>query len=124
MAKLESPQGPQQIVTLYDDAGFPAVAAQVANWTCTAAGAVFKSGAGRLCRVVILTAFTGASTTWTFYDTATGTATGTPLLTLAVGSGLNVGGQVFTLDLPVTSGISVVGSGGTFTAGVIGIGYS
>lgn len=119
MAKFE-----QQVVTLYDDQGFPAAAANAANWTAVAAGQVIKAGAGRLCRVIILTAFAGTTTVITFYDNAAGTATGTPLLSLAVASALNTGGQVFTLDLPVAGGISVVGSGGTFTGGVIGIGYS
>jgi len=119
MAKFE-----QQPVTLYDDQGFPAAAANVANWTAVAAGQVVKAGAGRLCRVVILTAFTGTTTVITFYDNATGAASGTPLFSIAVASAVNAGGQVFSLDLPVVNGISIVGSGGTFTGGVIGIGYS
>jgi hypothetical protein len=123
MAKLESPQGPQQIVTLYDDQGYPQ-AAQVANWTGVAAGQVIKNGPGRLVKIVILTAFTGAGTLFTVYDNATGAASGTPLFALGVASGANAGGQVFDVNLPCANGISVVGSGGTFTAGVIGFGYS
>jgi hypothetical protein len=114
----------QGIVTPYDDAGFPAAAAFVANWTAAASGVAIKTSAGRLCRVVILTAFTGTTTNVALYDNAAGTATGTPLLSLAVGSALNTGGQVLALDLPVVNGISIVGSGGSFTGGVIGIGYS
>lgn len=124
MAKLESPQGTQQIVTLYDDLGFPAASANVANWTAAASGTLVKAGAGRLCRVVILTAFVGTSTVVTFYDNAAGTATGTPLFSIGVGSSANAVGQVFAVDLPVASGITVIGSGGTFSAGGIGIGYS
>ena len=114
----------QGIVVPYDDAGFPVPAAFTANWTATASGTVIKAGAGRLARVIILTAFAGTTTNVAVYDNAAGTASGTPLLSLAVGSALNAGGQVLVLDLPVVSGISIVGSGGTFSAGLIGIGYS
>ena len=114
----------QAIQTLYDDAGFPMAAASCANWTGVASGTVIKAGAGRLVKVIILTAFTGAGTLFTVYDNATGAASGTPLFAIGVASGSNTGGQVFELNLPVVNGISIVGSGGTFTAGVIGIGYS
>jgi len=123
MAKLESPQGPQTIVTLYDDQGYPQ-AANVANWTAAASGLVIKNGPGRLVKVVILTAFVGTTTVVTLYDNATGAASGTPLFAIAVASGANAGGQVFDLNLPVVNGISIVGSGGSFTGGVFGIGYS
>lgn len=112
------------IVVPYDDAGFPAPAATVANWTAAASGTVIKAGAGRLGRVIILTAFVGVTTVITLYDNATGAASGTPLFSIAVASASNLGGQVFTLDLPVVNGISIVGSGGTFTGGLIGIGYA
>lgn len=112
------------IDTPYDDAGFPAAPATVANWTATAAGQVIKAGAGRLNRVIIDTAFVGLTTVITLYDNASGAASGTPLFSIAVGSAANLGGQVFVLDLPVVNGISIVGSGGTFSAGLIGIGYS
>jgi len=124
MAKLESPQGPQQIVTLYDDQGYPVHAASVANWTAAASGTVIKSGPGRLVKLVVLTAFSGASTVVTVYDNATGAASGTPLFAVAVAGAANAGGQVLNLDLPAANGISIVGSGGAFGAGVIGVGYS
>jgi hypothetical protein len=114
----------QQILTQYDDAGFPAQAASVANWTAAASGTVIKPAAGRLVKVVILAAFVGATTVVTLYDNASGAASGTPLFSIAVASGLNAVGQVFNLDLPVVNGISIVGSGGTFTGGTFGIGYS
>lgn len=112
------------IVTPYDDAGFPAAAVFCANWTYSTGSVAIKAQAGRLCRAVILTAFAGATTVVTFWDNATGAAAGTPLFSLAVASALNTPGQVFTLDLPAVNGISLVASGGTFSAGVIGIGYS
>ena len=114
----------QQIQVLYDDAGFPLNPAFTANWTAAAAGQVITAGAGRLGRLVILTAFAGTTTVITVYDNAAGAASGTPLFSIAVASAVNLGGQVFNLDLPAVNGISVVGSGGTFTAGVIGFGYS
>jgi hypothetical protein len=113
-----------QILTQYDDAGFPASAAFTANWTAAASGTVIKAAPGRLVKVVILTAFVGTTTVVTLYDNATGAASGTPLFALAVASGLNAGGQVFEVNLPVVNGISIVGSGGSFTGGVFGIGYS
>lgn len=112
------------IATSYDDAGFPAPAASVANWTAAQSGTVIKAGAGRLSKLVVLTAFTGASTVITVYDNATGAASGTPLFAVALASGLNAAGQVIDLNLPAAAGISIVGSGGAFGAGVIGIGYS
>jgi len=113
-----------QILTQYDDAGFPIPPASAVNWTAAASGTVVKAGAGRLVKVVILTAFAGTTTVVTLYDNASGVASGTPLFAIAVASAVNLGGQVFNLDLPVVNGISIVGSGGTFTGGVFGIGYS
>jgi hypothetical protein len=109
-----------QVVTPYDDAGYPAVARITA--VLTFAGGVVKAAPGRLIRVIVTTAFVGATGQLEFYDNSTGAATGTPLLTIPVAAGL--AGAVFVADLPALTGISAVNTGGTLSAGAVTVGYS
>lgn len=102
-----------QIVTMYDDAGFPANAAFAAPVTIGTTQTV-KAGAGRLLRVVV-TAVTATAVT-TIWDSASA-ASGTPLLVIPIAAPV---GTVYTPDLPAVNGITVSGAG----TGAITIGYS
>lgn len=104
-------------VTRYDDNGFSSNATATKN--VGFAGGVVKAGAGRMIKVIVTTAFVGTSAQLAFYDNAAGTATGTPLLTIPVASGTV--GAIFTVDLPVTAGISAVNT--SLTAGAVTVGY-
>jgi|ERR1022692_2978564 hypothetical protein len=105
-----------QIVTQYDDAGFPAMAAFAVP--ITFAGGVVKASPGRLLKVVVTTAF-ASGTGITFYDNASA-ASGTVLLTILLAAGL--AGAVYTLDLPALNGIYAANTG--LTAGALTVGYS
>jgi hypothetical protein len=106
------------VVTQYDDLGFSLNPTKTTS--VTFAGGTVKSGAGRLAKVIITTAFAGVSGLLSFYDNAAGTATGTPLLTIPVAAGL--AGAVFAVDLPVTAGISAVNT--SLTAGAVTVAYT
>jgi hypothetical protein len=102
-----------QVVTQYDDAGFPAVAAFTAPVTIGTTQTV-KAGPGRLHRVVVTTVTATAVTT--IYDNASA-ASGTPLFVVPIGAAV---GTVYTPDLPAVNGITVAGAG----TGAITVGYS
>jgi hypothetical protein len=103
------------VVTRYDDNGFSSSATKTASVPFT--GGVVKAGAGRMIKVVVTTAFVTAGNL-AFYDNAAGTATGTPLLTIPTAAGTL--GAIFTVDLPVTAGISAVNT--SLTAGAVTVG--
>jgi hypothetical protein len=104
------------LVTDYDDAGFPQVAAFTASVAFGALPLTVKASAGRLCTVIVTTAVaTGAITIW---DNASA-GSGTPLLVVPIGAAI---GTIYQVNLPALLGITVTGA--TATAGVLTIGYS
>ncbi len=103
-----------QVVTSYDDAGFPASAAKTAPLTLGSLQVV-KGSPGRLLKVSVTTATASAATT--VYDSAAA-ASGTPLLVIPSGT---AAGTLYTLDLPAQAGITVQSTGAT---GNITIGYA
>ena len=105
-----------QIVTDYDDAGFPAVAAHTAQYAYTAIPVAVKAGAGRLLKVVVTTATAGGAIT--IYDNAS-TNSGTILLAVPAAA---AAGTVYDVNLPAANGIYAYQSAAS--AGVITIGYS
>jgi hypothetical protein len=105
-------------LTSYDDNGHPSEATHTI--TSTFAGGNLKQTPGRLVKVVVTTAFTGAGGTLSFYDNATGASTGTPLLTIPVAAGTV--GAIFNVDMPVSAGISAVNA--SLTAGAVTLGVS
>ncbi len=110
-----SPKG--RVLTRYDDAGFPSMAAFATALTNT--GGVVKASPGRLLKVVVTTTFAGAGGLMTFYDNASA-ASGTVLLAIPTAT---AAGVVYTIDLPALNGI-FAGIGGTLSAGAVTIGYS
>jgi hypothetical protein len=104
------------VVTEYDDNGYSSNATRTSN--VGFAGGIVKTGAGRMIKVVVTTAFVTTGNL-AFYDNAAGTASGTPLLTIATAAG--AAGATFTVDLPVTAGISAVNT--SLTAGAVTVGY-
>lgn len=106
------------IVTAYDDASYPAVAAFTAAVAAgTSANTVVKGSPGRLFKVVV-TAQAGVTTgSTTIYDNASA-ASGTPLITLPNNAAI---GTVYTLDLPAASGVVI---GGGANAPGMTLGYS
>jgi hypothetical protein len=103
----------QTIGVVYDDAGFPSIAAFAAPITIGTTQTV-KAGAGRLVRVVVTTVTATAVTT--IYDNASA-ASGTPLFVVPIGAAV---GTVYAVDLPAVNGITVAGAG----TGAITVGYS
>lgn len=103
-----------QIVTQYDDAGYPA---QAAGTTPVTLGGVqtIKAGAGRLMKVVVTTVTASAATT--IYDNASA-GSGTPLLVIPAAA---AAGTVYDVNLPAVNGITVSSSGAT---GNITVGYA
>lgn len=85
----------------------------------TAGGAV-KPAAGRFAKVVVTTALAGSGGNLSFFDNASGGASGTPLLTIPVASGTV--GAMFTVDLPVFSGLAATAL--ALTAGAATVAYS
>lgn len=85
-----------QIVTDYDDAGYPMVAAFTAGLTAT--GAV-KTSPGRLLKAIVTTVI-GASPV-TVYDNI-GAASGTVLLAIPAAAAV---GTVYDVNLPAANGI-------------------
>ena len=106
------------IVTDYDDAGFPQVAAFTENVAYTGMPAVVKGGPGRLCNVVVTTTLAGSSAAITIYDNASA-ASGTPLLVIPTGA---TAGTIYNVNLPAANGIYV--SEASLSAGAITVGYS
>lgn len=104
-----------QIVTPYDDNGWPGNASRSAPITLGGT-TVVKAGPGRLCKVAV-TATTGSAAV-TIYDNAAGAASGTVLLVIPSGT---APAAPFDVQLPVFSGITVVSAGAT---GNITVGYS
>ncbi|HMH94154.1 MAG TPA: hypothetical protein VK586_24120 [Streptosporangiaceae bacterium] len=102
----------QTIGVVYDDAGFPSIAAFTAPVTIGTTQTV-KASPGRLCRIVVTTATATALTT--IYDGLT--AAGTPLFIVPIAAPI---GTVYAVDLPALVGITVAGAG----TGAITIGYS
>jgi hypothetical protein len=102
-----------QVVTQYDDAGFPAVAAFTAPVTIGTTQTV-KAAPGRLVRVVVTTVTATAVTT--IYD-SNGAVSGTPLFVVPIAAPV---GTVYAVDLPALVGITVAGAG----TGAITVGYS
>lgn len=100
----------QQIVTQYDDAGFPLLAAFTVSLTGTAA---VKASAGRLCKIVVTTALSAAAVT--VYDNTS--AAGTVLFTIPASA---PAGSVYTPDLPAVNGIYASFAG----TGTVTFGYS
>jgi hypothetical protein len=70
-------------------------------------GVVIKNGPGRLCRAVVIT--TMLTTPLTFYDNASGTATG-PVLGVIPNNA--TAGTIFDFEEPANVGISAVGGTG------------
>jgi hypothetical protein len=103
----------QTIGVVYDDAGFPSVAAFTAPVTIGTTQTV-KASAGRLLRVVVTTVTATAVTT--IYDNVSA-ASGTPLFVVPIAAPV---GTVYAVDLPAVNGITVAGAG----TGAITIGYS
>lgn len=100
------------IVTPYDDAGFPAMAATTA--TVSAAGTVtVKAGAGRLLKAVVTASAAGIVT---IYDNTAGS--GTVLLTIPASPTV---GTVYDVNLPAVNGITVVAAA---TPSSVTIGYA
>lgn len=98
-----------QIVTDYDDEGFPQVAAFTASLTATG---VVKSAAGRLLKAVVTTALSAAAVT--IYDNA-GAASGTILFVIPASAAV---GAVYDINLPAVNGIYASFAGtGTVTFG-------
>ncbi len=75
---------------------------------------------GRLAKVVVTTALAGSGGNLSFFDNASGGASGTPLLTIPVAAG--TAGAVFPVDLPAASGISATAL--ALTAGAVTLAYS
>ncbi len=97
-----------QILTDYDDNGYPQYAASTEPLTGTAA---VKAGPGRLHKVVVTTTTTGAIT---IYDNASA-ASGTILLAIPSGA---TAGTVYDVQLPADNGIyASFASGGAITVG-------
>lgn len=103
-----------QIVTPYDDAGFPNQAAFTTPVTLGGT-LVVKAGAGRVLKVIVTTVT--ASATCTIYDNAT-TNSGTPLLVIPTAAAV---GTIYDVQLPAVNGITVYSSGAT---GAITVGYA
>lgn len=102
------------IVTLYDDAGFPASASETVSYAYTAMPVAVKDGPGRLLKVVVTTAVAGGAIT--IYDSAT-TNSGTILLVVPVAA---AAGTVYDVNLPALAGIYAyqsAASGGVLTFG-------
>lgn len=98
----------QQIVTEYDDGGFPQAAAFTES--LTASGAV-KGSAGRLLKMVVTVALSAAVTV---YDNA-GAASGTVLFATTA---TPAAGTVYDVNLPAVNGIYASFAGtGTITFG-------
>ena len=103
----------QQIVTDYDDAGFPQTAAF--TYAITAAGTyTVKAGPGRLVMISVTASSTGILT---FYDNA---SAGSGLVMFVVPASATAG-TIYNLSLPAFNGITVVAA--TSTSSVT-IGYS
>lgn len=106
-----------QIVTQYDDSGYPVSSNKTVSVAYTAAPFVVKQAPGRLATVTVTTLTAGG--TFTFYDNATGAASGTPLLVVPIAA---AAGTVYALGLPAAAGISVVAP--SASAGVLTVAYS
>jgi hypothetical protein len=114
------------ITTSYDDAGYPASAAFTSPQTITSSltGIAIKNSAGRLLKIVVVTALAGSGGVLEFWDSASA-GSGTPLYSLPVAtSALNVAGSVITVDLPAVNGIYMTNASGTITSGAVTVGYS
>jgi len=92
-----------QLVTPYDDNGFPAVAAFTTPIAAGSSTTTVKASPGRLCRVVVTTAGTSTDNI-TIYDNAT--AGSGEVLAVIPGGGTV--GTIYALDLPAVNGITVV----------------
>lgn len=103
-----------QIVTAYDDAGFPATANKTTPVTLGGLQTI-KQGAGRLLKVVVTTVTAAAAVT--IYDNASA-ASGTPLLVIPIGA---AAGTVYDVNLPAAAGITIQSTGAT---GNITVGYA
>jgi hypothetical protein len=101
------------IVTDYDDAGYPQVAAFTANVTIGTTQTV-KAGPGRLLKIIVSTVTATAVTT--IYDNASA-ASGTILAVIPIAAAV---GTVYDINLPALAGITVAGAG----TGALVIGYS
>ena len=99
-----------QIVTDYDDAGFPSIAAVAVPLTATG---VVKSGPGRLLKISVTTALSAAAIT--IYDNASAAA-GTVLFVIPASA---AAGSVYDVNLPAVNGIyASFGGTGSVTFGV------
>jgi hypothetical protein len=92
-----------EIVTPYDDAGFPQLAAFTTPIAAGASTTTLKPSPGRLCRVMVSTAGTSTDNI-TIYDNAS--AGSGEVLAVIPGGG--TAGTVYILDLPAAYGITVV----------------
>jgi hypothetical protein len=104
------------IVTDYDDAGYPQVAADTVSLAYSAMPAVVKAAPGRLHKVIVTTAT--ASGAITIYDNAS-TNSGTILLVIPAAA---TAGTIYDVQLPAANGIYVYTSAAS--AGVLCIGYA
>jgi len=103
-----------QILTEYDDNGFPAQAWETFPVTLGGLQTV-KAGPGRLVKVTVTTATASAAAT--IYDNASA-GSGTELLVIPAAA---PAGTVYDVQLPAANGITVSSSGAT---GGITVGYS
>jgi len=103
-----------QIVTPYDDNGFPSNAARTAPLTLGGTQVV-KGAPGRVGKVAVTASLGTAATV--IYDSASA-ASGTPLLTIPSTA---TAGTVYDVSLPAALGIVVASGSGT---GNITVGYS
>lgn len=101
----------QQIVTEYDDASFPQVAAFTVSLTGT--GAV-KGSAGRLLKISVTTGLSAAAVT--IYDNPSA-ASGTVLFVIPASA---PAGSVYDVNLPAVNGIYASFAG----TGTVTFGYS
>ena len=99
-----------QVVTDYDDAGFPMVASLSAFPTASAA---IKTAPGRLLKIIVAVTTSAAVT---FYDNAT-TNSGTVLFVVPSSAAV---GSVYDVNLPAVNGI-YASFGGT---GTLAVGYA
>lgn len=104
-----------QVVTPYDDAGFPGNAA-LTRPIALGGTTVVKAAPGRLLKVAVTTATASAATT--IYDNASGAASGTILLVIPAST--NPGAPI-DVNLPAANGITVVSTSAT---GNITVGYA
>ncbi len=105
----------QTIGVIYDDAGYPSIAAFTSVVSASGGLQTVKASAGRLHKIIVTVATT--TTAVTVYDNASA-ASGTVLAVIPAAA---TAGTVYDINLPVLSGITVNGAA---AAGSLTFGYS